>query len=556
MLNGLLLGLAGAGALLVSLSALRWLRWLRRVERSGVTMAPLPPAAGLMGHAPQIAGRRFHRTLLQWERSLGPIFMLKAFTARFVVVTDPRLVQQLLRGGDEVDKSLVTYSALNPLISDKGHPSVFTASSRSPLWRLVRKGTALGFSSRCLRASFPDIQAVCGELLAQLQAAGPDTVLYMSELLSRGTLDLIGRVGIQANLQAVQAFRPDGVAQGTQGDEMYRTLQLCVKEADLRWTDPLRPLQLWKQEVRDGNAQYRRFQAIMKRLLADIRARGPPAEEDGSICAHLLRVRGEDGQPLPDDRVLPELATFISAGMDTTAHTMAFTLYLIARHPDVDSKLCAELEAAGLLATPQAPQPRQVAWEDLSRLPYLTAVVKESMRMLPVGANGSALEAKRDMQLGPYAIPAGTLLWLCMFVVHNSPRYWQDPGSFRPERFLDPGAEHVQPELAAANEQGLPYAAPCAAAQDGTAGRAAGRGGGAAQPLRFFPFSQGPRDCIGQSLARVNITATLATLLGRYRFHLAPEAEGPGGMQDVLGLTLHPEGGLPMRAVPRVAQQA
>jgi fatty acid synthase len=141
--------------------------------------------------------------------------------------------------------------------------------------------------------------------------------------------------------------------------------------------------------------------------------------------------------------------------------------------------------------------------------------------------------------LPPPALISSTLIWVHTFTTHNSPRYWHQAGQFLPERFLQPGAEY------ASSGPGQQAAAAAAAAGDvGPAGHAGslqgdgtsspppggsprgGGGGAASQPLRFFPFSQGARDCIGQSLAKINYTATLAALLGRYSFKIAPQVSG------------------------------
>ena len=74
--------------------------------------------------------------------------------------------------------------------------------------------------------------------------------------------------------------------------------------------------------------------------------------------------------------MLPEIAALFFAGIDTTGHTGTWTLFLLTQHPEVEAKLAAELDAAGLLATADCPQPRALEWADLGRLVYLQAVIK------------------------------------------------------------------------------------------------------------------------------------------------------------------------------------
>jgi fatty acid synthase len=102
----------------------------------------------------------------------------------------------------------------------------------------------------------------------------------------------------------------------------------------------------------------------------------------------------------------------------------------------VQEKIAEELDSLGLLATPQRPTPRELQWEDLKALPYLTAATKEAMRMLPV-VSVMGRVAGSDMMCGPYKIPKGTVVGTPLFAIHNTIHNWQEPEVFRPERWLD-----------------------------------------------------------------------------------------------------------------------
>lgn len=195
------------------------------------------------------------------------------------------------------------------------------------------------------------------------------------------------------------------------------------------------------------------------------------------------------------------------------------------------------------------------------------------MRVLPLGAHGTVILFPHDIELQGRRIPARTTLWLHMFSAHNSSQYWEDPERFDPDRFLQPGAEYLQGDgQGAAGSLGGDQGDP----------RASG-----ARPQRFFPFSMGERDCVGQNLGRLNFTATLAKLWGNFTFRLAAEVSpagsavprlglgptvplliawtppsfplqsaGPGGVQDVILFTLQPDNGVSMVAIPRVPLSA
>lgn len=121
---------------------------------------------------------------------------------------------------------------------------------------------------------------------------------------------------------------------------------------------------------------------------------------------------------------------------------MAWALYLLARHPQVQAKLEAELDAAGLLVTATRPAPRALEFKDLSQLRYLGVVIKESMRLVPVVAGGTMRASPMPICLGGYEIPARTPVLLQFYGLHNSTRNWDRPEEFDPGRWADPNAEY------------------------------------------------------------------------------------------------------------------
>ena len=92
------------------------------------------------------------------------------------------------------------------------------------------------------------------------------------------------------------------------------------------------------------------------------------------------------GKPLCDAQLKAEIGTMIMGGFETTAHTLAFTLFCIATHPEVEATILAELQSLGLAAKQGAPQARPLEYDDLRNMPYITNVIKEAMRMFPVVA--------------------------------------------------------------------------------------------------------------------------------------------------------------------------
>ncbi len=232
-------------------------------------------------------------------------------------------------------------------------------------------------------------------------------------------------------------------------------------------------------------------------LLEDQRARANPGE-GRDFMSLLLSVGLADGDPLTDDEIINNLLTFIGAGHETTARSLAWTFYLIARQPNLQDALCAEIETANLEATP--PQD----WA--SRLPLTEAVLKESMRLYPA-AGSISRSAIRAHRLGDHDMAVGTDVLVLPWVLHRHNALWREPSRFRPARFLEGG-----------EADGL-------------------------HRFAYLPFGAGPRVCIGARFAMQEMIIIMAHMLSRLRLTHA----GAGEPMPVLRITLAPSTEVPMR---------
>jgi cytochrome P450 len=199
---------------------------------------------------------------------------------------------------------------------------------------------------------------------------------------------------------------------------------------------------------------------------------------------------------MSDQQLRDEAMTIFVAGHETTANTLAWTFYLLSRHPDVARRVRAELAEVlgGRLPT----------LEDLPRLELLARVVKESLRLYPPAWSIGRRSVGPDVIDG-CRIRANTLVVLAPWVTHRHPRYWSNPEGFDPERFT-PEAEKERPRYA------------------------------------YFPFGGGPRQCIGNGFAAMEAQLVLATVLPRYEPSVVP---GHPIVPEPM-ITLRPKYGMPM----------
>jgi cytochrome P450 len=213
---------------------------------------------------------------------------------------------------------------------------------------------------------------------------------------------------------------------------------------------------------------------IVFRIIAERRASG---SDEGDLLSMLLEAQDEDGTQMNDAQLRDEVMTLFLAGHETTALALSWSWYLLASNPEAEKRFHAELDEVLGGRTPDV--------SDLPRLKYAEMIAKEAMRLYPP-AYAVGREAIEDTELGGFHVPKGTQVFAFQWVTQRDPRFFDDPAAFKPERWAN-GAGEQLPKFA------------------------------------YFPFGGGPRQCIGNYFAMMEIVLLLATIGQRFRFSLAGE---------------------------------
>jgi cytochrome P450 len=225
-----------------------------------------------------------------------------------------------------------------------------------------------------------------------------------------------------------------------------------------------------------------RERAELEAVVDPIVARKRAQSGGDDLLATLLELRDEGGGALGDVDVRNELITFVLAGHETTASALTWCWALLATHPEAEARLHEEL--ARVLGE-RAPE-----IDDLPALRYTAHVFDEALRLYPPAA-AFARRPLADVELGGYAIPRGSSIFVSPYVTHRNPRYFRDPDAFVPERWDG----EPPPKFA------------------------------------FFPFGGGAKMCIGEPFARAEGVLVLATLARRFRLRIdAPVTPGPSAL--------------------------
>jgi cytochrome P450 len=184
-----------------------------------------------------------------------------------------------------------------------------------------------------------------------------------------------------------------------------------------------------------------------------------------------------DGTGMSDIQLRDEAMTLFLAGHETTANALTWAFYLLSQHPAAESLLHAEIDALG-----DAP----LGSEDVARLPYARAVIAETLRLFPP-AYIVGRRAMGEYSLGDYTLAPRTIVLMSQWIVHRDPRWWPEPETFNPSRWM-PGGSAMDADR---------------------------------PKFSYFPFGAGTRICIGEQFAWMEGVLALATMARRFRLALA-----------------------------------
>ncbi len=238
-----------------------------------------------------------------------------------------------------------------------------------------------------------------------------------------------------------------------------------------------------------------RLDSTIYRIINERRA---SREDRGDLLSMLLLAQDEegDGGSMTDEQLRDEAMTLFVAGHETTANALTWTWYLLSQHPEVEAKLHREVDSVLSGNLPAA--------ADVSPLQYTEMVFAEAMRMYPP-AWTMGRRVLTDYQIGPYILPAESIVLMSPWVMHHDPRFFPEPFTFDPERWT-PDARETRPKFS------------------------------------YFPFGGGPRVCIGEQFAWMEGALLIATIAQQWRLSLAPgQRVEPKAM-----ITLRPKYGMRM----------
>ncbi|KAE8810993.1 hypothetical protein D1007_12141 [Hordeum vulgare] len=265
------------------------------------------------------------------------------------------------------------------------------------------------------------------------------------------------------------------------------------------------------REIDDVNHELSRQMDIIVANLMAARTRDPASQQHKDFLSVVFAAR-ERGGAAVQELLTPDYMSALTyehllAGSATTSFTLSTVVYLVAKHPEVEEKLLAELDAFG-------PLDRVPTADDLkTKFPYLDQVLQESMRFYMVSPL-VARETSETVEIGGYVLPKGTWVWLALGVLAKDPINFPEPELFRPERFDPAGDEEKR-----------------------------------RHPYAFLPFGIGPRACIGQKFSIQEIKLAMVHLYRHYVFRHSPTMESP--LEFQYGIVVNFKHGVKLQVIKR-----
>lgn len=440
---------------------------------------PSPKGRLLLGHLPEFRSDPL-ACMSRWHRDFGDIVGFRLGLQRFYLLSHPDLAEQVLV--EQPDVFVKMYDPDKPkglqLVLGQG-----LVTSTGALWQRQRRLLQPVFQRRSVETMRPQMAATGEQWIRRWQMLAPGAEVDMAGEMMRLTLEVLTRTMFGTSvLHEVDAIAP--------------ALDTCLRHAARTTMNPFTP-PLWVPTL--ANRQFRKSLAILDSVIYRMIEQ---RRKDGRIHDDLLdrmlsAADPETGTAMNVRQLRDEMLTIFTAGHETTANLMTWTLYWLARHPESQDKARAEAKAIANGSAAISEQP--------DRLVYTKAVLQESLRHRPP-AGLVIRKLTRSTRLQGHALPAGSLVLVSIFNIHHHPALWDRPETFDPERFL----------------------------------------GRKMDKYHFLPFGIGSRFCIGNHFATVETTLLLSMLIRHFRFELCTEQEP----EIEMVVTVRPKGGLRLKISP------
>ena len=423
----------------------------KAMPRTAIGDLPLAPRSPLPLRSQLRALRNFHTGPETFRDAGGPVTRIKLapkwLMPEIVMTTSPRGAHDVLGTSDAVVERNTLHHEMRSMIG----ANLFVVPHDE--WLPRRRLLQPLFTKKHVR-DFGGPMAEAAEAVAA--SWGSDAEIDLDVQCRRLTLRALGRSVLGLDLDE-------------QADRIAKPLQIMLTYVADRGTQPVR-MPSWVQTPARRRAK--EASAQLRDLAADVLATcRQHADVDAPLVRALIDARDPStGKALSDADIRDELIVFMGAGHDTTATTMAYALWQLGRHPELQDRMRAEVDAFG---------GRRLTPDDLGQLPYTVQVLHEALRLCPPGALNTRL-AMEDIEVDGHRVRAGSLVAVGVYALQRDPALWERATEFDPDRFAPESARKID-------------------------------------RWQYLPFGAGPRTCVGDHFAMLELALALGTIVQHSR---------------------------------------
>lgn len=422
-----------------------------------------------------------------WVRQFaahGPLVEVNMLGRKVIGTNDPEIAELFVKESEYFTKK-VTNSGLAE-IKAFGGQGLFTTDTDEMDWKLAHKLLMPAFSPRAIKVYQKEMGVLTQQLIKIFDQFTPEEPVEIIDWTTNITFETIGRVGFGYDFNLL-------TDRDQPTNDFIEAMGYCLKQSIQR----MQQAQFVKSLPIEANRKFDRSVKLMHNVVDEVikeRKQSPDAKNmDIDLLGYMLNARDEHDLGLSDENIRDQVVTFLIAGHDTTANTLAWTLYELARHPDVKAKVLQEI-ADNHIRWDEHPSSEQI-----SNLKYVHQVIKEVLRLYPpVRLLGKY--CKQDCIVpGGYQMKAGMISAISVYAMHHNEKVYPNHNSFDPDRWT-PEEEQKRSRFA------------------------------------WLPFSTGPRGCIGMAFALQEAKTVLAMILHKFDFSY----EGPDVQYDPKMATTKP----------------
>ncbi|PKA49769.1 Cytochrome P450 81D1 [Apostasia shenzhenica] len=501
LIHGFILSLPTTMILFLATLSLFFFFFFMKPKPSASSRLPPSPGPSLpfIGHLHYLLRLPLHRSLSRLAVSHSPVLLLRLGSRSALLVSSASAADECFTKND------FTFANRPMLPSSRRLSYNFTTLVAAPYgshWRNLRRLIAVeAFSSARLNSS-PVVNEEVRALLRDLAGGGSNfrKVEVRSQLE-----DLAFNVVMRMTVGKKYFGGREEIATGDEGRRFQRVVKEgfeLAKESSvgdflpiLQWIGGRRMEERMERLEREADGL---FQVVVEERRKERRRRvmssaaGAGEMESGvdrrTIVDRLLELQEVDGECYTDEIIKGVILTMIAAGTDTVSQTMEWAMALLLNHPQVLEKATAEIDE-------HVGHQRVLEESDLPRLPYLNAVLRETLRLYPAAPLLLPHESSGDSTVGGFFVPAGTIIFVNAYHIQRDPEVWPEPASFRPERF-----------------------------------------GGGEKKMATMAFGMGRRCCPGEGLAMRVVGAAVGGMVQCLEWRR--EGEGEVDMEEGAGMTM------------------